>query len=1117
MGPTRKLFKFLAIACTFALLCLSATEEAQGQGAVTSATLAGEVFDQSEAVVPGAKVIIRNEATGLSRETVSDSSGYFEVSQLPAGSYEVTVEATGFKKAVLHDILLNIGATQKVRVGLELGALTETITVSGDAVPMIDTTRVDVSAVIQEVQVRELPLNQRSFTALVTQQPGLVLMTNASGNITQTPTSVAYAQGSMISSNGQISQSMAYLVDGVNINNSGFGAPGTAAGGDIPGVEAIQEFKVLSHNYSAAYGGSAGAVVSFATRSGTNEVHGSVYEFLRNDVFDARSFFDQENPPPYKRNQFGATLGGPIRRDQTFIFANYEGLRQRLTTTDIGTVPSWDARNGGLGGTSGLTVIGPILQPDGVTYLRGPVAISSGVQALLDLYPLQNSLDFGNGIAQYIFQNKKPIRQDFAVVKFDHSLSAQDMFMARYSITDAVGSNAYFLPTYSFDKTTRLQNVLLKWTRTAGTNFVNTLSAGFMRSYTEASTRPTVSLRPEQYTGNPAREVVGTISVGSATSGNTSGFLSTIGLDNWGPFVGVQNNFPINNDSIYTRGNHSFKFGGMVQRRQWNWSKGNLFGGGYTFNSLNDLLAGNPAVLIIMVDGAEPSFGYRTTQIAWYVEDAWRISPNLTLTAGLRHEFQVPVLSEVNNKLGNWRSQTATENTVGAPYDNYSLTQFQPRLGIAYDPFSNGKTVIRAGIGLFNDFIPLAAVAGELTYNDPQPTLNAFFGEPLAPDFNVLPVIEFPSCAACTQSTGYPGLLTGVLDPVRAPTSLQWHFGLERELPGKVKASATYIGSHTYNIMRGVEGNHNLPSRFENGQPIFNPPGGTAAPGILSQAFTLYAVVFDAHAFYHAGTFGLSRQFAGGLTFNTSYTFAKAISESDTNNSGAILAGQATHSQYPADRKNDRSESMMSIRHRLTLNAVYEFPLGRGRTFLSDAGGAADAVLGGWSLSVLTEARSGYPFSVVAGIPITGVGDTLTYPDRPNILEYNAVLGSPERYFDPQAYYLQEQGRLGTAPRNSVRGPGFATVDFALMKKFKASENVDITFRAEFFNILNRTNFDLPFNQLYTPATPFDTDKTTCNLTSAQTAVWSCNPQAGLITRTVGTPRQIQFGLKVTF
>lgn len=1112
-----------------------------GQGAVTTGTVSGDVFDNTGAVVPEAKVTVTNPATRATRTAVADSHGHFVIAQLPAATYEVTVEKQGFKKKTIRDFVLNVGAEVALKFTLDVGQVTETVEVGAEAVT-VETTRTDVSSVVQEAQVRELPINQRSFTALVTQEPGLVVMTNASGNTTQTPTSVAFAQGSQISAGGMVSQSMSYLVDGININNTGFGAPGTAAGGDIPGVEGIQEFQILTHNYSAAYGGSAGAVVSFATRSGTNHLHGSAYEYLRNSAVDAREFFNTTTNPdgssaqknPYKRNQFGATLGGPIKKDKTFFFANYEGLRSRLTTTSTGDVPTTCARNGGNGqgaNTTGCTAA-DLAYTEGSPWpvydaLHNPVAITTGVQAILNIYPTANRAELidglGNpsGIAPYVFPNLQPVRQDYGLFRFDQALSAKDSFTARYSITDSDGTNDYFLPVYVFQKSNRLQGAILKWTRTFSNEFVNTLSYGFNRSRTTAVVAPSFTPDPNAYTGNVARQVIGTISVGSATSGNTSGALSTIGLDNWGPFLGVNNTFPLNDDAIWTKGKHTIRFGGQFVPHQWNWRKGNLIGGGWTFNSLNDLLAGDPGVLIIRQDGVVTNWGFRTKQLSWYVEDSWRVTPRFTMQLGLRHEFQVPILSEVNNRLGNVSTRDQSAPHTGAPYHNYSLKQFSPRLGLSWDPFGNGKTVIRSGFGLFYDFIPLEAVAGELSYNSPNDTLNAFFGAPLAPGF--LPPIPFPACpsnsdgtSSCTKNTGYPGLLTGVLEPVRATTSAQWNLGIERELPGKFTFSATYSGSQAWNIMRGVEGNSNLPCPSSvpspTGQhPFFGPYTdssgtfhancGTAAPGILSTAFTLYAVVFDAHANYNAGTFELKRRFSQGLSWSSSITWAHAFSESDTNNSGAILLGNASHAEDPLNRHADYSESMFSFRRRFTTNAVYELPFGRGKHFLSQANRITNAIIGGWQVTTLAEVRDGIPFSVLAGIGITNVGDSLTFPDRPNILRKNPVLGHINQYFDPTAYALQTPGYLGTAPRNSVVGPGFVDWDLGFGKNFRVTENSNLQFRAEFFNVLNHPNFDLPFNQLYT----------------GSVAAYQPNPLAGVITRTVGTPREVQFALKYVF
>jgi hypothetical protein len=1129
---SRKIVDFMRLGVVLSLL-LGATYVVWGQGNVTSGTIVGDVTDSTGAVLPAAKVTVQNQGTGVRREVVTDANGHFVVSQVPAARYEIAVTASRFKESVIHGVQVNVDATAAVKVQLEVGGAAEKVEVSAEAVQAeIDPTKTEVSNVVQEVQVRELPLNQRSFTALVTQQPGMVLMTNSANVSQQSPVTVALgAQGSMISANGMISQSMAYLVDGININTSGFGAPGTAAGGDVPGVEGIQEFKVLNQNYSAVYGGSAGAVVSFATRSGTNQFHGSAYEFFRNDVMDAREFFnDQGKKNPYRRNQFGATFGGPIKNEKTFFFINYEALRSRLTTTNIGTVPDLAARNGGLGGTSGFQVFDP---------WGNPVALSPGVKAILTMYPLPNGLDFGNGIAEVNFPNYQPVNQQYGLVRFDQVLSSKDTLMGRYSVTDAGGFSAYNLPTWQFNKQSRIQGLALKWTRTISNNLVSTLSTSFQRSFTLATTAPRVPVPPEALMGNPSRHGIGVVTVG-VSGGGVNGSVSNLGNDTLTPVEIARNTFPVTEDLIYSRGSHTLKIGGQFMPMQWNTTYGIEDNGLWDFNSFNDMLAGYPSALFIRKDGAISHAKYRSKQFAWYVEDTWRIKPSFTVTLGLRHEFRAPFFEEIHtpSRLGNTISRDGTYKTGSDALNNPTLKQFAPRIGLAYDPFHNGKTVIRTGFGMFYDQIQWEGISNQLIYNVPNPGLVEVAGSTAVPIGSrgtptnpTIPPIPFPLCPAlpngestCT-SGAYVGFLGSILLPVRPPTSLQWNLQIERELPGGLKVSATYAGAHSYNISRQLEGNSSKPCSFDSkGNPYFGPtPGacGTEAPAITPIAFSLYTMKFDAAANYNAGTFAVSRMFSSGITFNTSYTFAKAMSDVDTYNSGLSALGNAAHSADPLNPKEDWSESMFSIRHRFIMNGLFELPFGKGKMFAGDANGIKQVLLGGWAFHPLMTIQSGIPFSILTGTGVTpsNVNDFLNSPDRPNMTcsSSNARQGGITQYFNPLCFSLQDPGYLGNEPRNSVRGPGFTDVDLSLTKQFKTSEKTNLEFRAEAFNIVNHPSFNLPVNQLYVVASPHETNKTSCNLTPAQAAIYSCDTQAGLITGTVGTPRQLQFALKFTF
>jgi hypothetical protein len=1096
------------------LVLLGSPARLWAQGAVTSASLSGNVVDTSGAAIPGATVTILNTATGVSKTQTADAHGHFIFLQLAPGTYSIVATGTGFKKSEVPSLTLTVGETQTMRIEMQVGTVQQTVEVSA-AVSTIGTTESVVGSTMQPLQISSLPLNQRSFTALVTQQPGMVKMTN-----TTSPTvlSAATNTGSMISAEGTMGSTIAYLMDGVNFSNGSMSAPGTAAAGDMPGVAAMQEFKVLTHLYSARYGGASSTVVSFATRGGTNNFHGSVYNYLRNDIFDARSFFDSQKPP-YKRNQFGATFGGPIQKNRTFFFANYEGLRQRLSTTNIAFVPTDCARNGGVGGSCNFPVIGPT---------GDPVAISPDVKAILNLYPTPTGPELfpGSGIAPSAFLNYQPTGQDFGVIKVDHDLTSKDHISARYQITEANASQDYNLPSFQFLRADRDQNLMLQWARTISPRLVNTLSFSFLRTNLHSSTLPVQALQSDQYTGNAARQTIGVITVGSGTAGVSSGTLTALGNDDGSPFHLAQNNFPINDDVVFSSGRHTLHFGGMINRMQWNWSSATIPGGSYTFLSLNDLLAANPSVLLIHREGVDTSYGIRTTALAWYVEDAWQVSPRLTLTAGLRHDFQVPILSDKNGRLGSWPSPTATSIRTGTPYNNYSLTQFQPRVGLAWDVFGNGKTVVRTGYGLYNSFINFSTNAqGILQWNAPGPALNTFFGWPIAPGY--LPVIPFPTCSNCTDPTPYAGLVTGMMLPVNSPTANQWDLEVAQMLPWHLALDATYSGSQSYHIPRKAEENYNLPCSTENGLPVFPAvPGqcGTGAPGIAGIGFSLYARLYDTTSNYNAFSIKVNRAFASNFVLQTSYTFAKAMSVSDAFNSGNFIQGIAEASSYPANNAVDRSQSVYSIRHRFTENFVWNLPMGRGQRYLGSSRGVTDAILGGWKLSTLATVQSGLPFTVFAGVPITGVGDNIDYPDRPNIVSANTVSGGPDHYLNLKAYALQDYGHLGTAPRTSARGPGFADVDLSIGKKFALTEKTNLEFRADIFNLLNHANFALPFNQIYTPAPQFSSMPTQsqlnalpCTLTGSQSLQYSCNPQAGKISSTVGVPREIQFSLKFEF
>jgi hypothetical protein len=1106
----------LGIVCAI-ILSLSCAP-AYGQGAATFSSLTGDVSDQNGGSLPKATVTVVSEDTAQSQSTQTDDQGHFIFARLQPGHYRITVTMASFKKWEAKGVVLSAGHEEGIKVSMSVGDVQQTVEVKGEEL-VISTTESVVGASISPLQVSDLPLNQRSFTALVTQQPGLVQIRNTAGS---TVLGAATNTGSYISGNGLMGTSVGYLVDGVNITNGTFTAPGTASAGDMPGVEAISEFQVLTHGYSAAFGGASGSVVSFATKTGTNRFHGSAYEYARRDALDARGFFNDagsQAKPPFSRNQFGGALGGPIKRDKTFFFLNYEGLRQALTGTEVAYVPTECAFNSGLTGSGvgcpggvPLPVLGPVPtgNPFPNNYAWQNVSVKPEVLAILSLFPAsQSAIPGTDWIGQSTFFNDKPTRQDFGIINITHAISDKDSISARYSITDADASEYFHVPSIDFIRKDRNQNLMMKWSHSSGGHWVNTLSGSFLRNFIFADTT-VPGLQPSQYTGNASRATIGSMTVGAGSAGTASGALTFLGNDDASPFRLAKNNIVFNEDFIYTKGKHTLKIGGLVNRFQWNWKSATLTGGSYTFFNVNDFLAANPAVTLIHRDGPDSIYGLRTTLIGWYAEDAFRVLPNLTITYGIRHDFQVPVISEVNNRLGNWQNPTDTGVTVGQPYRNYTLKQFQPRLGLSYDVRNNGKTVVRAGFGIFNDFVDYAGNGqGQLQWNAPQPVLNTYFGNPFFP--TGLPPTEFPTCSTCTAPGPYYGLVTGILEKMSSPTSIQWHAEIQQQLPSSFTFSLTYSGSNSTHIPRKFEANYNLPCGSDPaGLPLF--PGacssvGTAAPAVSAVAFSLYAKRFDATANYNAVTFALDRKMASMFTFSSNYTFAKALSESDSVNSGNVIVGVAQATQYPARKDWDRAESLFSVRHRFTENIIFDVPVGKGRKYMGSAQGAMQAIAGGWQITSIGSFQSGTPFSVLNGVGITGVGDAIDFPDRPDLVSSNTTTGDINGWINTSAYAIGLPGHLGSAPRNSARGPAFKQLDLGLGKDFSLKEGIGLKFRWDIFNILNHPNFGLPYNKLYTGYT----------MPTPATIVGTPDPLAGRITSTVGTPRQMQLSLKLTF
>src|SRR6266850_2070152 len=635
------------------------------------ASLQGIVADSTGATVAGVDVLIVSIATGATWDVKTDATGRYRVPVLQPGDYEVHVSRAGFQPVVRRGVQLTVGQNAVIDVQLEVGSLTDEVTVTADA-PQINTTSGSVSGLVSDKEIRELPLNGRSFQQLALLQTG-VTAALAAGN------DVVGGRTPKISINGARPEQSSFLLDGTDINNVYNKTPGSSAG-VLLGVEAVLEFQVLTNAYSAEFGRSAGGVINAVTRSGANAVHGSVFEFLRNSALDAKDFFDAKTKPipPFKRNQFGATLGGPIARDKTFYFLAYEGLIERLGVSGATFVPDANARRGIIDGRS--------------------ITLHSQIGPYLDLFPLPNGRSFSGGIGEYLFSRSQPTDEHYFQGRLDRQFSNKDAFFSRYTFDNGKVNRIPInkTPIAYTAESSRNQYSTTEWRHTFSPTLLNQIRFGINRSTSLADNVRTIDIPPSM----------------SWIPGEKFGYFTISGVvtENGGdyrlPRFDRLNNISLNDTAFVTRGPHAVRFGFEGQRIHFNQNTTSQRGGIVTFPTLERFLTGTPSTVEFVLPGKlDPVRGYRQWLFAFFAQDDVHVKSNFTMNLGLRYEF-ITVPTEVNGKISNLRNVTDSQTTVGDPWhNNPSLKNFAPRVGLVWDPFKTGKTSVRAGFGIFFDEI----------------------------------------------------------------------------------------------------------------------------------------------------------------------------------------------------------------------------------------------------------------------------------------------------------------------------------------------------------------------------------------------------------------------------
>ena len=1072
--------KLVVAACVLSALFLVSRF---GLAQTTSSSLSGVVTDESGAVLPGAQVTVTNSETGVRRTLAADAAGRYLAAQLSPGTYEITVTAPGFETFVKSGVILTVGQAASLNFAMKVGAVSEKVTVMEEA-PIMDTSSSAVSAVVEEKRIQELPLNGRDFSQLPLIQAGVTAVRNGDSTITK-------GYGARVSMGGSRPDQTAWLLDGTNIHNlSNFGTPGSAAGVML-GVDAVREFQVLTSNYSAELGGTSGGVVNMVSKSGTNGLHGTLYEFLRNSALDARNFFDGAKPP-FKRNQFGGSIGGPIRKDKAFFFANYEGLRQRQEVTATPQVLDANAHKG--------------LVPDGKGGLT-QVAVSPAIRPYLDLWPLPNVgsgfvLDkngFTTGTGLLSATASSPVDENFFVARGDVHLTDKQSIFARFNFDQSSLSTPDTLPDFSKNVGSHSRYVTLQHDYIVSGSFLMTTRLAYNRSLligneTALFSYPD-SLNIFQPGWLPAFTVTGTSGFGP---GATNLLLRP------------QNVWDLAENLQLIHHSHSMKFGFDGQRVDAT-KNGEVAGsaGAFTWDNIQSFLTdGTISAFGAVSPGSARNRTWFQKTFGFYFQDDWKMRPNFTWNLGLRYEpYTLP--SEKHDRIAmvkDWVHDTTFSTNIGL-FRNPSKKDFSPRVGFAWSPGSDGKTSVRAGFGIF--YVNINAAY----YITPGGKNPPYFATAQAPVGSK----KFSTAVADWAVIG-PTLLTPAMTPNTFMELIQWdlnpsyemkaNFTIERQLAHNITVSVGYLGNRGIHLWRNSDVNE-APFTVVNGRE-FIAPGTPRVNPIVSVGTTRYS---DAQAFYNALQTEVKKTFSHGFQLQSSFTWSKNIDDATTGLANTdFLEGVSSQAYSP---KVDRGLSALNQGRNFTVNLLYAIPSPWKSGFVS-------RVTDGWQLSSIFSAASGTPFSErVSGRNAPDLSRA-TGGQRPDpaasrnngntvsgtstgcsSVKAGTPLGTPDLYFDPCAFVLPPPGFYGIAGRNTLIGPGYENLDFSLLKSTPIGirEGARLEFRAEFFNLLNRANFGLPANALQV-----------LNPTNGQYIAG-----AGRISSTITNSRQMQFGLKIIF
>jgi len=1077
------------------------------RGQTTEGTITGTVRDTSGGVVPDVSIAVKNVARGTSRQTTTDKFGDYVVPALSPGTYQVSAEHKGFRRALVDKVIIEVNQTRRVDLTLEVGQVTQEIKVSAAAVN-VDTDTSSLGQVIHSGSVTGLPLNGRNYIQLALLSTGTAQVPE--GGLSSPATTRSNRRNTTVIINGNREGNGSWLVDGIETRN-----PWTGWADMEPSVDAIREFKIQTNSYAAEFGNGA-AVVNIALKSGSNELHGSGFEFLRNDALDARNFFDGSKVPPLRMNQWGGSLGGPIVKNRTFIFGAYESLREHRSQTIRSRFPTAAERGGDLSsftnpvvdpytGSNYVCTLYHVMCPTPFTGNIIPTnRLSSIAQNIMSYWPLPNYT--GDPVVNHVVTAQSINDSDQFQLKVDHRFSDKDQFFARYSLSFSRNANPGPAKYFGQIFPQRPQNGAIGYTHIFSPTWLNEFRLGYNRTVFSSMFEPAPSnlsaemgLRnlgglPSQAWGIP------TITIG----GYFTGPLAWMGPLTPNTSFYKSNTFQLVDHMTFIKGRHTIKAGLDLRKGQVYTVNGiqvngllTFMGTFYTNNSLGDFLMGLPFVGVGATGVAVPD--WRQKQWSFFVQDDVRVTSRLTLNYGMRYDYSQPpvdardnvglfenghlyYLKDVISQLpANLQSQ-AQVGGISRGIVEPDKNNFGPRFGFAYRPFTNDKTVLRGGFGVFYAGDP-GGVSGRMNFSAQKPpfvNMLMLIGNALSPSLTLNNYLPDPA----TASAGTLVFFTDTRHN-RDAYIQQWNFGIQQQLPLDAVFEIAYAGQVGHKLWKRHNENQGTPG-----------PTNTQQARVPYPAFgEIVEVNNEANSNYNALQLRFDKRFSKDFSMLAAYTWSKSIDNASGTND-AVETLDRLH------RNLDRGLSDFDMPQRLALSYVYELPFGKGKRFGSDVSGLPGKLASGWQLSGITTFASGTPFSIISGVQ-TG-SYTMFGNNRPNRLcNGNLPAGqrTPQKWYDTSCFISQATGTFGNAGRNIVFADGTNVWDMSVMKNTTVSERVTIQFRAEFYNAFNHTNFARPTNN------------------GAPTAS-SPNPAFAVITanRTMsGRSREIQFGLKVIF